>query len=112
MCADVQTERVEGYDDIGYNFLISTDGIVYEGRGWGVVGAHAVGYNKVSCGEYIWVLVWTEFSALISSKSTSAGNDANFRCPLATVQHNRLKDSQITSFSKKGKCDLGHRCYF
>lgn len=30
-----------GWWDIGYNFLIGGDGNVYEGRGWGVVGAHA-----------------------------------------------------------------------
>ncbi|THD21037.1 Peptidoglycan recognition protein 3 [Fasciola hepatica] len=39
-----------GYSDIGYNFLVGTDGIVYEGRGWGVAGAHTRGYNSVSCG--------------------------------------------------------------
>ncbi|XP_016329903.1 peptidoglycan-recognition protein SC2-like isoform X1 [Sinocyclocheilus anshuiensis] len=39
-----------GFDDIGYNFLISGDGMVYEGRGWGVVGAHAKEHNFNSVG--------------------------------------------------------------
>ncbi|KPP63842.1 hypothetical protein Z043_117865 [Scleropages formosus] len=39
-----------GFDDIGYNFLIGRDGTVYEGRGWGVVGAHAKGHNHNSVG--------------------------------------------------------------
>ncbi|CAL8105796.1 unnamed protein product [Calicophoron daubneyi] len=39
-----------GWWDIGYNFLIGADGVVYEGRGWGVVGAHAKGWNNVSYG--------------------------------------------------------------
>ncbi|XP_056622222.1 peptidoglycan recognition protein 5 [Triplophysa dalaica] len=39
-----------GFDDIGYNFLISGDGTVYEGRGWGVVGAHAKAHNFDSVG--------------------------------------------------------------
>ncbi|XP_068570133.1 peptidoglycan recognition protein 5 [Cebidichthys violaceus] len=42
------TER--GFDDIGYNFLVGEDGKVYEGRGWGVVGAHAKGNNHDSLG--------------------------------------------------------------
>ncbi|XP_073828247.1 peptidoglycan-recognition protein SA-like [Musca autumnalis] len=40
----------QDYGDIGYNFLIGCDGNVYEGRGWGVVGAHTYGYNKKSIG--------------------------------------------------------------
>ncbi|XP_041986289.1 peptidoglycan-recognition protein LF-like [Aricia agestis] len=36
--------------DIPYNFLIGNDGRVYEGRGWGVVGAHTFTYNRCSLG--------------------------------------------------------------
>ncbi|KAJ8679793.1 hypothetical protein QAD02_015580 [Eretmocerus hayati] len=36
--------------DIGYNFLVGEDGNAYEGRGWGITGAHAVGYNSKSIG--------------------------------------------------------------
>ncbi|XP_051512290.1 peptidoglycan recognition protein 5 [Myxocyprinus asiaticus] len=42
--------RERDFDDIGYNFLISGDGTVYEGRGWGVVGAHAKEHNLDSVG--------------------------------------------------------------
>ncbi|XP_046807181.1 peptidoglycan-recognition protein LC-like isoform X2 [Lucilia cuprina] len=38
------------WDDIGYNFLISSDGRVYVGRGWDAVGAHTKGYNYDSVG--------------------------------------------------------------
>ncbi|XP_047449302.1 peptidoglycan-recognition protein SC2-like [Mugil cephalus] len=38
------------FDDIGYNFLVGGDGTVFEGRGWGVVGAHAKGHNSDSVG--------------------------------------------------------------
>uniref|UniRef100_A0A034VF87 Peptidoglycan-recognition protein LF n=1 Tax=Bactrocera dorsalis TaxID=27457 RepID=A0A034VF87_BACDO len=34
-----------GWGDIGYNFLIGGDGLVYEGRGWYNQGAHTTGYN-------------------------------------------------------------------
>nr|AFM38194.1 peptidoglycan-recognition protein S2-like protein [Anasa tristis] len=34
-----------GFDLISYNFLIGGDGNIYEGRGWGKMGATAKGYN-------------------------------------------------------------------
>lgn len=48
----VQTFHIESrkWSDIGYNFLIGSDGNVYEGRGWGVVGAHTLGYNIIGMG--------------------------------------------------------------
>ncbi|TPP66324.1 Peptidoglycan recognition protein 5 [Fasciola gigantica] len=42
-----------GYSDIGYSFLIGTDGQIYEGRGWGVVGAHTYGYNRNGYGKWL-----------------------------------------------------------
>uniref|UniRef100_A0A3Q3JER2 Peptidoglycan-recognition protein n=1 Tax=Monopterus albus TaxID=43700 RepID=A0A3Q3JER2_MONAL len=42
--------KERGFDDIGYNFLVGGDGIVFEGRGWGVVGAHTKGNNYDSLG--------------------------------------------------------------
>uniref|UniRef100_A0A3P9IF44 Peptidoglycan-recognition protein SC2-like n=1 Tax=Oryzias latipes TaxID=8090 RepID=A0A3P9IF44_ORYLA len=39
-----------GFDDIGYNFLVGGDGTVFEGRGWGVMGAHTKGHNHDSLG--------------------------------------------------------------
>ncbi|KAI8035582.1 hypothetical protein M5D96_011631 [Drosophila gunungcola] len=39
-----------GWNDIAYNFLIGCDGNIYEGRGWRTVGAHTLGYNKMSLG--------------------------------------------------------------
>uniref|UniRef100_A0A1A9W1I3 Peptidoglycan-recognition protein n=1 Tax=Glossina brevipalpis TaxID=37001 RepID=A0A1A9W1I3_9MUSC len=38
------------YDDIGYNFLIGSDGNVYEGTGWLIIGAHTYGYNTNGTG--------------------------------------------------------------
>ena len=34
--------------DIGYSFLVGGDGRIYEGRGWGKVGAYTKCYNQVS----------------------------------------------------------------
>jgi len=38
------------WDDIGYSFLIGGDGIVYEGRGWDMMGAHTKGHNLGTLG--------------------------------------------------------------
>lgn len=39
-----------GFLDIDYNFLVSQDGKIYTGRGWGKVGSHAVGHNETAVG--------------------------------------------------------------
>ncbi|XP_050294871.1 peptidoglycan-recognition protein SC2-like isoform X2 [Anthonomus grandis grandis] len=36
--------------DIGYNFMVGGDGLVYEGRGWTEEGAHTLGVNFKSIG--------------------------------------------------------------
>ncbi|XP_014204912.1 peptidoglycan-recognition protein LE-like isoform X2 [Copidosoma floridanum] len=47
-----QTFHIEskGWNDISYNFLVGGDGLVYEGRGWGIEGAHTFNYNIKSIG--------------------------------------------------------------
>lgn len=37
-----------GWSDIGYSFLYCMHGVVFEGRGWQVSGAHTVGYNSTA----------------------------------------------------------------
>ncbi|TDC21346.1 peptidoglycan recognition protein [Streptomyces sp. 8K308] len=39
-----------GLSDVGYNFLVDVDGVVYEGRGWHGLGAHASGFNTAYVG--------------------------------------------------------------
>jgi len=43
-------QDTRGWADIGYNFLVSPRGKVYEGRGWEWRGAHARGHNSDSVG--------------------------------------------------------------
>jgi len=40
----------EGWNDVGYSFLVCEDGRVYEGRGWNVLGAHTLGYDEIAIG--------------------------------------------------------------
>lgn len=42
--------RTQGWDDIGYHFVIKRDGEVEEGRSLDIPGAHAYGYNNNSVG--------------------------------------------------------------
>ncbi len=42
--------NTNGWDDIGYNWLIDPDGVVYEGRGSGVAGAHFSCMNAQTSG--------------------------------------------------------------
>jgi hypothetical protein len=37
-----------GWSDIAYSFLVCQHGVIFEGRGWGVQGAHTQGYNASS----------------------------------------------------------------
>ncbi|XP_046368342.2 peptidoglycan recognition protein 1-like [Haliotis rufescens] len=37
-----------GWDDVGYNFLVSEAGHVFIGRDWTRVGAHTYGFNRVA----------------------------------------------------------------
>lgn len=52
MIRNIQMFHIESknFDDIGYNFLIGSDGNIYEGRGFDKAGAHTFGYNKKSVG--------------------------------------------------------------
>ncbi|VTJ52864.1 N-acetylmuramoyl-L-alanine amidase [Marmota monax] len=39
-------QDTRGWDDIGYSFVVGSEGYVYEGRGWHWVGAHTLGHNS------------------------------------------------------------------
>ncbi|KAM3968457.1 peptidoglycan recognition protein 3-like [Aphomia sociella] len=48
---NIQTWFLKDYSyDIPYNFLVGNDGRIYEGRNWGIEGAHTYSYNRCSLG--------------------------------------------------------------
>lgn len=44
-----------GWSGVGYHFVVSQAGEIFEGRGWGLVGAHCPGHNTDGLGIYIGV---------------------------------------------------------
>lgn len=71
-----------GWSDIGYSFLISENGWIYEGRGWTRVGSHRSGYNNRSIGKtYIsdrfCAFLKMYFQVLLSSEITNRSEPAN-----------------------------------
>nr|XP_046266163.1 N-acetylmuramoyl-L-alanine amidase [Scatophagus argus] len=42
-----------GWSDIGYSFVVGSDGHVYEGRGWNHLGTHTRGHNHIGYGVSI-----------------------------------------------------------
>uniref|UniRef100_A0A8D1VXX1 Peptidoglycan recognition protein 4 n=2 Tax=Sus scrofa TaxID=9823 RepID=A0A8D1VXX1_PIG len=49
---DIQSFFMDKLDscDVGYNFLVGQDGVIYEGVGWSVQGSHTPGYNDIALG--------------------------------------------------------------
>ena len=49
---NVQNDHMSnrGWSDIGYNFCVGGDALVYEGRGWGRQGVHSPSFNSRSVG--------------------------------------------------------------
>jgi hypothetical protein len=99
--------KANGWNDIGYNFLVDPFGQIFEGRGGGierpVVGAHAAGYNTASVG----MAVLGEYGA------TSVTGEV--RSALASLLSWRLDAAHVDPLSRTvlGGADLrcvsGHR---
>ncbi|XP_060557416.1 peptidoglycan-recognition protein SC2-like isoform X1 [Ruditapes philippinarum] len=67
------------WDDIGYNFIVGEDGNVYEGRGWGLVGAHAPGFNSKSLG----ICVIGDFSKSVPNQAAQNAVKDLISCSVA-----------------------------
>uniref|UniRef100_A0A0A1XRZ2 Peptidoglycan-recognition protein n=1 Tax=Zeugodacus cucurbitae TaxID=28588 RepID=A0A0A1XRZ2_ZEUCU len=90
------------YDDIGYNFLIGNDGIVYEGTGWGVRGAHTYGYNMNGTG----IAFIGNYAEKLPSRSALAAAKKLLACGVKEGELDRnyilLAASQVSSTQSPG----------
>lgn len=64
-----QHVNVNGWDDIGYNWLVDPNGVIYEGRGDGLQGAHFCGQN----GNTVGICVLGNFQNTTPTNSALSG---------------------------------------
>lgn len=75
-----------GWWDIGYNFLVRSDGTIYEGRGWRGVGAHVAGHNTANLGVCV----------IGSYGSTAPTADAKGALAYLYAEANRMKGASLS----------------
>ena len=81
------------FADISYSFIIFESGNVYEGRGWGVVGAHTEGSNSTTHGI-----------AFVGNYETAKPSKASLDSARALIRKG-VRNGHI----KKGGSVIGHR---
>ncbi|NXL67731.1 PGRP2 amidase, partial [Chordeiles acutipennis] len=91
-------QDTRGWDDIGYSFVVGSDGYLYQGRGWHWVGAHTKGYNSKGYGVgYV-----GDFSATLPDPDTIAlVRDEFLTCAVRT---GRLHPN----YTLRGHRQMGH----
>ncbi|XP_055069944.2 N-acetylmuramoyl-L-alanine amidase isoform X1 [Misgurnus anguillicaudatus] len=82
------------WHDIGYSFVVGSDGYIYEGRGWMSQGAHTRGRNQVGYGV-----------AFIGNYTS----DLPSRYTLELVGHHLIKCGVKNGFLQENFTMLGHR---
>ncbi|XP_056123045.1 N-acetylmuramoyl-L-alanine amidase [Rhinichthys klamathensis goyatoka] len=87
-------QKERGWYDLGYSFVVGSDGYIYEGRGWMWAGAHTKGRNTVGYGV-----------AFIGSYSTHLP----YRYDMELVHHHLVKCGVSNGFLQENYTILGHR---
>uniref|UniRef100_A0A1V1FYX0 Peptidoglycan-recognition protein n=1 Tax=Reticulitermes speratus TaxID=60591 RepID=A0A1V1FYX0_9NEOP len=80
-----------GWNDIGYNFVVGEDGNVYEGRGWDNFGAHEPAYNSRSIG----ICIIGDFTARLPNQAALNAVRQLIQCG---VEKNKIR----SNYSLKG----------
>ncbi|KAL3891917.1 hypothetical protein ACJMK2_004248 [Sinanodonta woodiana] len=70
-----------GWDDIGYSFVVGDDGMAYEARGWKRVGAHTRGWNSIS----VSIAVMGNFNEVIPSDAALKAIDSLISCGILSL---------------------------
>ena len=101
--------NTRGWADIGYNYLIDQNGLMYVGRGEDVKGAHFSGHNSETCGvAYLGTFSSFDPPQVMHDKMTEY---AAFKCceknldPLGTAYH---ASSGLTLHTISGHRDGGN----
>ncbi|NXT26559.1 PGRP2 amidase, partial [Syrrhaptes paradoxus] len=91
-------QDTRGWDDIGYSFVVGSDGYLYQGRGWHWVGAHTKGYNTKGFGVgYV-----GDFSTTLPDPDTIAlVRDGFLPCAVRTGRLHR-------NYTLRGHRQMGH----
>ncbi len=83
--------NVNGWDDIGYNYLIAPDGTLFEGRGDNILGAHFCGTNTGAMGVCMmgtWINTAPPDTALTTLRDLLAWKSCDESLdPLGTAYH-------------------------
>ncbi|XP_051562667.1 N-acetylmuramoyl-L-alanine amidase isoform X2 [Myxocyprinus asiaticus] len=87
-------QKDRGWYDIGYSFVVGSDGYIYEGRGWMSQGSHTKGRNTVGYG----VAFIGNYSAYLPSHYT-----------MDLVRHHLVKCGVGNGFLHENFTMLGHR---
>lgn len=87
-------QKDRGWHDIGYSFVVGSDGYVYEGRGWMSQGAHTRGRNHVGYG----VAFIGDYTSHLPS-----------RYAMELVRHHLVKCGVSNGFLQENFTMLGHR---
>ncbi|XP_060557418.1 peptidoglycan recognition protein 3-like [Ruditapes philippinarum] len=85
------------WSDIGYNFIVGEDGNVYEGRGWGIRGAHAgtSELNKKSLGICV-----------IGDFSNNVPNEAAQNAVKQLITCSKSNDKLLSTYTIRAHRDL------
>ncbi|XP_037674310.1 N-acetylmuramoyl-L-alanine amidase isoform X2 [Choloepus didactylus] len=87
-------QDTNGWDDIGYSFVVGSDGYVYQGRGWHWVGAHTRGHNSRGYGV-----------AIVGNYTAALPTEAALR----TVREELPRCALRAGFLQPNYSVLGHR---
>ncbi|XP_017901620.1 PREDICTED: peptidoglycan recognition protein 4 isoform X4 [Capra hircus] len=94
---DIQSSFMDRLDscDIGYNFLVGQDGIIYEGVGWSVQGSHTPSYNDIALGL-----------AFMGTFSGSPPNAAALEAAKNLIQCSVIKGHLVSDYLLVGHSDV------
>ncbi|KAK3108915.1 hypothetical protein FSP39_018570 [Pinctada imbricata] len=87
----------KGWNDIGYSFVVGEDGNIYEARGWGIQGAHTLGYNNVGIGICV-----------IGNFNDRGPHDDALTATKQLIQYGVVNGKLDRNYTLKGHRDVGN----